>query len=184
MRTGPVVTTAALFTLSPWLSVLAPGLASSSLEGQDPPTPPPSAAVDASAPADSLSVGQRLRVRTFDGAIHDGRLMDLTPAGLDLRSMGLPVAIPRASIEQVEVHRGTVSGSRKGAIWVGLTMGVLGGVVFRDFCVDLGSCTSEAGAALFGFAIGGTSGAMLGAIGGLAFRSDRWEAIPYGRESN
>jgi hypothetical protein len=93
-----------------------------------------------------------------------------------------PLTLARDQITQLDVHRGRKSAAGKGAL-IGLGSGAVAGFAlgFAACAGNTGSpCTNDAGEgspAGFALALGGV-GAGLGALVGLLFRTDRWEAVP------
>ena len=89
-----------------------------------------------------------------------------------------PLTLARDQITRLDVHRGSKSRVLLGA---GIGFGVGAALGFAACAGNTGSpCTNDAGEgspAGFALALGGV-GAGLGALVGLLFRTDRWEAVP------
>jgi hypothetical protein len=89
-----------------------------------------------------------------------------------------PLTLARDQITRLDVHRGSKSRALLGA---GIGFGVGAALGFAACAGNTGSpCTNDAGEgspAGFALALGGV-GAGLGALVGLLFRTDRWEAVP------
>ena len=133
--------------------------------------------------APPIEAGARVRVTAPDLGLKksvgtclelsDGSMRFAPPPGVD------PQTIPFASMTRLDVHRG-----RHGHPWLGAGIGFLAGAatgaVFGSALCKETDCTEEdkgdvvvASAAIFG-----AGGALLGALFGAAFQTDRWEEVP------
>lgn len=111
-----------------------------------------------------------------------GHLLGRTPNTLVLDAEGTRVAIPFASVHEVEVSRGVrtaaVTGALLGAGAGGLLMALFG--VSDPECEPVcGFDSGEAGG--FAFLIGALGGGVLGWVIGTSMRSERWVALPRGK---
>ena len=87
-----------------------------------------------------------------------------------------PLTLARDQITRLDVHRGTKSKALLGA-GIGFGVGVGWTVLlFESICNSEEEC--DAGDWAKGIAIFGGVGAGLGALVGLLFKTDRWEAVP------
>ncbi len=145
------------------------------LFGQEEPLVAPGDKVRVSAPA----VVEKRMVCTVESLKPD--TLALTVEGRDEL-----LALPIAHVTKLEVGRGQKSNAGKGAL-IGLGVGVVVGVTlgFAACAGETGSpCTNDVGegspagfAAVLG-ATGAVLGTGIGALIGLAARTDRWETVP------
>ena len=126
----------------------------------------------------TVTVGERVRVRTLSGATHDGVVGAVSSSTLELRVAGEPVvSLPLTSIEKLEAQRGQRRSRGKGAVR-GLLIGVGAGAALGAL-VGPGCCTTRGDHALVG-AIGlGVLGLGIGVAIGRT--TDRWEEVPLER---
>jgi hypothetical protein len=150
--------------------------------GEEPPDPRASAAF----------VGDRVRLRmTGERDLLTGKVLEIDGAALVLargREGGVPgplgsdgvLRVPLASLERLEVVRGRRNRAGMGAA-IGFVPGALfGGTVgLYIACSEQVGC-SPVGPVLVGGLLGGAATGALGALIGLAIRTDRWQAIPLG----
>ena len=135
-----------------------------------------------------VKVGDRVRVTVPDMGVRnrDGTLQLLDADSLVMRPNGGPsrLVIPLASLTRFEVHRGEKSQTGKGA-GIGFAIGAVGGIVFgvaaseglkgsRTGICDEGCIPAAVAVGVVGF---GGVGALLGALVGSSFKTDRWEEI-------
>ncbi|HRB13364.1 MAG TPA: hypothetical protein PKU70_10155, partial [Vicinamibacteria bacterium] len=106
----------------------------------------------------------------------------LSPAGA-----GQPLRLSLQQLDRLEVARGQRSQWRKGAL-IGLIPGAaFGGLVGVALACDpeIAGCDDNAGpafaAGLFGAVVFGAATASVGALIGLAFKTDRWVTVHEGK---
>lgn len=101
---------------------------------------------------------------------------------MSLGSGQSPVRIPLASIKRLEVARGQRRAAKEGAFLGGLVGAVLGGLAVAGLgealCENASNCGASAEGYLVGVGIVGAAGAGVGALTGLAIKTDRWERFP------
>jgi hypothetical protein len=111
-----------------------------------------------------------------------GSLLDSDNETLLVRVSGRtePVRVRRSSVERVEVFRGRQSSAGGGAIVGGLTLGVIGGMLFTPIGEFPGSDPDKGALKDFGagFAWSAPVGALLGAVIGSALTTEVWERVP------
>jgi hypothetical protein len=140
------------------------------------------------APSGLPVAGEKVRVTTLAGRSREKGVVVQTDAESLTVSLGSgqsPVRIPLASIERLEVARGRRTTAREGAAYGGLVGAVLGGLAvagLAEALCDYGSdCSASAEGYLVGAGIFGAAGAGVGALTGLAIKTDRWERLPVDR---
>jgi hypothetical protein len=140
------------------------------------------------APSGWPATGEKIRVTTLRGRGRQTGVVVQTDAGFLTVSLGSgrsPVRIPVASIERLEVARGRRTAAKEGAQWGGLVGAVLGGLAVNALgaalCENARGCGASAEAHLVGVGLFGTAGAGVGALTGLAIKTDRWERVPVDR---
>ena len=145
------------------------------------------AAVNA-APTGFPVTGENVRVTTREGGSRQKGVVVLTDADVLTLSLGPgrpPVRIPVASIERLEVARGRRTMAGEGAVVGGFAGAVLGGVAAvalgRALCENASGCGPSAEGVLAGVGLVGAAGAAVGALTGLAIKTDRWERVPVDR---
>ena len=128
----------------------------------------------------TLVRGDRVRVR-LGGKTKTGTIEALTTEGLLLRSSrhAETTLMPLESIQKLEVARGQRSHWEEGAL-IGFVPGalLLGGLAGQLACMDAQwePCNGT-GAAVEGALIGGAATAGVGALVGLAIKTDRWVVV-------
>lgn len=140
-----------------------------------------------------VAPGARVRVRapsvSRDRLVGTVLEMGADTCVLEVENWADPLALPLASLETLEVSRGTKSNAGTGALIGGLAGGVLGlalGVVVAAEAADEGApqmwgLVEEPYDALAVAAIGVGAGAYVGLGIGAGKRSDRWEEVPLDR---
>ena len=135
-------------------------------------------------------VGERVRARTLDGATHDGlvRTLDATELGLQIDQDGADLLLlPLSALEKLEVQRGQGRAGEKGARIGAVVGGSLGAILAVSFisgdCPITGSYgTGCPDAALLLVpvlaVVVAAPFALIGALVGSAFKTDRWEEVP------
>ena len=151
---------------------------------------PASGADDRKSPLATLVPGDPVRVevaghrRTLAATVES-----VTADELVLRAVGTvePLRFSLGQLDRLEVARGSRSQWRKGAV-IGFVPGaVLGGLLGVGIACDAeisGGCVDGsfvAGAGLVSAAVVGTTTADVGALAGLAFKSDRWVRLHDGK---
>ena len=137
------------------------------------------------APAfDRVATGEKVRVVSTGLGDHTGVVL-----GTDAESVTVsvgpgkpPVRIPIASIKRLDVARGRRSAAKEGAITGSLIGGALGIVAVHYLSQALCEGGSDCDASLEGYGIGfgmfAAGGAGLGALTGLAIKTDKWVRVP------
>ena len=140
------------------------------------------------APSGWPITGEKVRVTTLAGRSREMGVIVQTDAESLTVSLGSgqsPVRIPLASIERLEVARGRRTTARAGACYGGLVGAVLGGLAVAGLgealCENASDCGASAEGYLVGVGIFGAAGAGVGALTGLAIKTDRWERLPVDR---
>jgi hypothetical protein len=152
---------------------------------------PAAGADDKTSPLSTLVPGDRVRVETLgDRDTLTATIESVTGDELVLRSAGgaRPLRLSLGQLNRLDVARGTRSQWRKGAL-IGLIPGaVLGGLLGVGLECDAeisGGCVDEEGSVaasgLVGAVIGGAVTATVGALVGLAFKTDRWFTVHEGK---
>ncbi len=130
----------------------------------------------------SLAQGERVRLRLSGGKKLRGTLDAASPEAIVLRpedSAKAPLRLLPADLERIEVARGRRSHWREGGL-IGFVPGALflGWAAAALACDDQGSdCDGYAGPALIGALVGGAATAGVGALVGLAVKTDRWVPV-------
>jgi len=145
---------------------------------------------DKMSPLSTLATGDRVRVKvvgnretltsTIDSVTADELVLSATGAGQPLRlSLG--------QLDRIDVSRGQRSQWRKGAV-IGLIPGAaFGGLVGVALACDpdIAGCDDAAApalaAGLFGAVVFGAATASVGALIGLAFKTDHWVRVHEGK---
>jgi hypothetical protein len=144
--------------------------------GEEPPDPSTSAAV----------VGDRVRLRmTGERRLLTGKVLEIDGAALVLARgrEGGTLRVPFASLERLEV-----AGGRRNRAGTGAAIGFVPGALFGGTvglyiaCSEQVRC-SPVGPVLVGGLLGGAATGALGALMGLAIRTDRWQAVPLGESA-
>ena len=132
--------------------------------------------------------GERVRLMTVGAETRQKGVVVQSDAEFLIVSLGSgqpPVRIPLASIERLEIARGRRTAAKEGALWGGVLGTVLGGLAvfgLSQAMCDYGSdCGGSMEAFLAGAGIFGAAGAGVGALAGLAVKTDRWERVPVDR---
>ena len=140
------------------------------------------------APFASPGAGEKVRVTTLRGRnLQTGVVVESDAEFLtvSLGSGRSPVRIPLGSIERLEVARGRRMAAKEGALWGGVVGAVLGGLaaagIGEAMCENATNCGTSAEGYLVGIGIFGAAGAGVGALTGLAFKTDRWVRVPIDR---
>jgi len=128
-----------------------------------------------------LASGDRVRLRLAgNGKSLRATIESVTADELILRPLGAaqPLRLSLAQLESLDVARGRRSQWRKGAV-IGfvpgaLFLGGLAGTWCTDGCVDP---DFQLGDAALGGLVGGAATASVGALVGLAFKTDRWVRV-------
>ena len=143
--------------------------------GEEPPDPGASSAV----------VGDRVRVRmTGERDFLTGKVLEIDGAALVLaRGRAGVLRVPLASLDRLEVARG-----RRHRAGMGAAIGFVPGALFAGTVAWYISCAEQVrcgpvGPILVGGLLGGAATGALGALVGLAIRSDRWQAVPLGESA-
>ena len=142
---------------------------------------PAAVADETSGPLSTLASGDRVRVQIAgSGKSLRASIESVTAGELLLRPVGgaQPLRLDLAQLQSVDVARGQGSRWRKGAV-IGfvpgtLLFGLLGGVLG---CMDVPDCSFHAGYAVGTGLVGGAATASVGALVGLAFKTDRWVRV-------
>ena len=143
----------------------------------------------ADTPASGVVVpGEKVRVTTRNsqddktGVVMEADARSLT---VSLGSGKPPVRIPLASVKKLEVARGRRTAAKEGAIAGGLVGLVLGVLAVHTVSYALCENATDCDASPQGYGIGAgafaAGGAGLGALVGLAIKTDRWERVPVDR---
>lgn len=136
--------------------------------------------VPAAARAQPAEVGERVRVRTTDGARLVATLVEITPSDLGLRREDGDV---RISLDRIFMLERSLGERRRFArnflITTGvaaLALGTWAAVADDESCNDEPfGCLSAGESFVVGSILGGIVGAPIGLIVGLSVRSERWE---------
>ncbi len=141
--------------------------------GEEPPDPCASAAF----------VGDRVRLRmTGERHLLTGKVLEIDGAALVIARgrEGAVLRVPLASLDRLEVARGRRNRAALGAA-IGFVPGALyaAAVVGALGCEEQVRCT-KVGPMLVSGLVGGAATGTLGALIGLAIRTDRWQAVPLG----
>ena len=142
-------------------------------------------AVADTAPSGVVATGEKVRVTTAAGLDDKtGVVMQADARSLTV-SLGRgkpPVQIPLASVKKLEVARGRRTAAKEGAISGGLVGVVLGALaihtVSHALCESATDCNASPQAYGMGIGTFAAGGAGLGALVGLAIKTDRWERVP------
>jgi hypothetical protein len=131
---------------------------------------------------DTVSAGQRVRLRTEEGGKwQKGTVAETTPDALTLELDGSAVTlgVRLAEISELEVSRGQRSNFLPGLGWGFFAGAVIGGIVgFASGDDPPGWFSMTAGEKAAAGAIGfGALGALVGGISGALTHSDRWEPV-------
>ncbi len=130
----------------------------------------------------SLAQGERVRLRLSSGKKLRGTLETASPVAIVLRPKDpaqAPLRLVPADLERLEVARGRRSHWREGGL-IGFVPGALffgfaGGVLA---CDDQGSdCQGAEPTVLIAGLVGGAATAGVGALVGLAIKTDRWVEV-------
>ena len=139
-------------------------------------------------PAGWPVTGEKVRVTTLKSESRERGVVVQTDAEFLTVSIGsgmAPVRIALASIERLEVARGRRTAAKEGALWGGVVAAALGALavagIGEALCENATSCGASAEGYLVGIGIFGAAGAGLGALAGLAIKTDRWERVPLDR---
>jgi len=145
------------------------------------------------AAAQELTTGDRVRVQHTDvqavmvGPTAKQKTVSLETVGIvdELRAdslcltpdrSGEMATIPWATVSKIEVSRGT-----KSKLWLGAGIGFAVGFVPMFASCTAGGCgdMEDYGACCIGYgSLAGLGGALLGALVGSAFKTERWEELP------
>lgn len=120
-----------------------------------------------------LGGGQRVRIRGSGVGRVEGWVVSNSANPVMLRTDGSRIEVPIPGVDSLWVRDGTHAGTGAliGAAIGGIALGAFASWAVHDLCEGAGNC-EETGAFFLGFAIGGTGGAGIGALIGLAF--PRW----------
>jgi len=144
------------------------------------------AANPAAAPA--LARGERVRLWLAGSSTHvgsrkkiSGTVESVSPEALVVRpfeASASPVTLSRTQIDMLEVARGTRRRWPEGAA-IGFVPGAVFGVAagYALSCDDYNASCNGAAGAVVGLVLGAGT-ACLGALVGLAFKTDRWVSVP------
>ena len=139
-------------------------------------------------PSAVVAIGEKVRVTTRTGRDdRTGVVMaaDAQSLTVSLGSGKPPVRIPLASVRKLEVARGRRTAVKEGAIsggLVGLVLGVLAvHTVSHALCENATDCDASPQGYGIGAGAFAAGGAGLGALVGLAIKTDRWETVPVDR---
>jgi len=143
------------------------------------------AAEEPADPRASAVVGDRVRLRmTGERDLLTGKVLEIDGAALVLaRGRAGVLRVPLASLDRLEVARG-----RRHRAGMGAAIGFVPGALFAGTVAWYISCTEQVrcgpvGPILVGGLLGGAATGALGALVGLAIRSDRWQAVPLGESA-
>jgi hypothetical protein len=138
--------------------------------------------------ARTVAEGDRVRVTLRHGAAARRLVGRITAVGRDtlfLNAEGqtAPMAIPKATIEKLEISTGQHGNAGRGAL-IGLGVGAIGGGIVG--AADASHCNNSQSFCLFSSGgemaivatVFGAIGTVLGAVVGAISRSDRWETTP------
>jgi hypothetical protein len=135
---------------------------------------------ETSGPLSALASGDRVRLRfAGNGKSLRATIESVTADELFLRPLGVaqPLRLSLAQLQSLEVARGRRSQWRKGAL-IGFVPGALFlGYVAGALCIDCVDKDFQPGDALVGGLIGGVATGSVGALVGLAFKTDRWVRV-------
>lgn len=141
---------------------------------------PFTAADDTSAPLSTLTSGDRVRLRLAeDGKRLHATVEEVRADELVLRPprAGEPLRLSPAQLQSLEVARGRHSQWRKGAL-----IGFVPGALFWGYVVGTGvdcysNCPFNAGLGIPGGLVGGVLTGSVGALVGLAIKTDSWVGV-------
>jgi hypothetical protein len=186
----------ALLVVSTLLLGLAAGAASAEWRRADPPGSPAAlerAAEGVGQPAAEVATPRRgLRVRVRAPQLGARRVVgEILEVDDQILLLGLldraeRVALPRASIRELEVSAGRRSRAREGAEVGGVVVG-LGGALFGLVAGGLANLDCESDChpkapivgGVVGSVIGAGAGAAVGALVGSTMETERWRALPH-----
>jgi hypothetical protein len=138
---------------------------------------------ETSGPLSTLTSGDRVRLRLAgSGKSLRATIESVTADELVLRPLdsAKPLRLSLAQLRSLEVARGRRSQWRSGAL-IGFIPGALffGWVGAALACIDFTECPSSqwGDGALVGGLVGGVATASVGALVGLAFKTDRWVRV-------
>jgi hypothetical protein len=135
---------------------------------------------DTQAPLSALAPGDVVRVEIAgDRKSLRATVESVTAAEIVLRQGSAePLRIDVSQLQSLDVARGRRSEWRKGAV-IGFVPGFLvtGLILGVVACVDVPDCSFRPGHALVGGVFGGIPTGAVGALIGLAFRTDRWVRV-------
>jgi hypothetical protein len=137
----------------------------------------------ADAGAQQLRPGDRIRVRTMSGGPAEmvGTYQGSEPDHLVLfTSQSTRVEVPWDNLSRLELSRGMQTNAGKGAL-IGLGVGGAAGLALGlAFVADDSGFYEDvnAGHVVFATLVFGAAGAGLGALIGLASKSERWQTVP------
>lgn len=133
----------------------------------------------------AVRVGDRVRVRTSTDRV-TGSVLGLDEAGLLIQTGAGPgpVRIPLETVERLAVAVGKKGHAKEGAA-IGFIPGALAlGYVMAAFtCMDEPSDCRGTQGWITGAALGGSVTAGIGALIGLAIRTERWRPVAAGARS-
>ena len=139
-------------------------------------------------PSEWPTTGDKVRVTARTGVDDKTGVVVQADAQSLTVSLGFkkpPVRIPLASIQRLEVARGRRTAAKEGAISGGIVGVVLGVaavyVASHALCEYDTDCDASPQAYGLGIAAFAAGGAGLGALVGLAIKTDRWERVPVDR---
>ncbi len=129
-----------------------------------------------------VAVDQRVRIWTDASEAVVGRVVAVTPQGLQIAGAGAnPINVSTAAVRRVEVSRGQTSrgtGFRRGAIRGALILAAVGavsGALQHEQVGEDGATVAEAAA--LGLWSGGLFGGLIGGAIGAARAGDRWQQV-------
>jgi hypothetical protein len=141
---------------------------------------PASAEDDPSPQLVGVASGDRVRLKTAGGKSLRATVESVTADEFVLRGSGAaePIRFNLSQLESLDVSRGRGSHWRRGAV-IGfvpgaLFLGTIGGVFP---CIDMADPCFASGWAVTGALIGGTITGSVGALVGLAFKTDHWVRV-------
>jgi len=135
-------------------------------------------------PSNRVAAGEKVRVATTSLGDKTGVVVaaDAESVTVSVGAGKAPVRIPLASVKRLEVARGRRTAVKEGAITGGLVGGALGALAVlylsHALCEGGSDCNAEVGAYGIGVGIFGAGGAGLGALTGLAIKTDKWVRVP------
>ena len=136
-----------------------------------------------------VAAGEKVRVTATGSGLDDetGVVVDADAQSVTV-SLGPgkpPVRIPLSSIKRLDVARGRRTAAKEGAISggiLGLVLGVLAvHTVSHALCENATDCDASPQGYGIGAGVFAAGGAGLGALVGLAIKTDRWERVPVDR---